>query len=111
MRKIVESNDGNGVSNGMRQREGEVGELKLFEPLAHRAIRDALLIVLNPKQEPSGLNVVYPLLPRAASVHIWHAQRVLGLCWKYVLPQLFFVRLDEGKSLGQGIAHHGPAKG
>lgn len=47
MRKIVESNDGNDISNGMRQREGEVGELKLFEPLAHRAIRDALLIVLN----------------------------------------------------------------
>lgn len=41
MRKIVESNDGNGVNNGMRERKGGVGELKLFEPSAHRAIRDA----------------------------------------------------------------------
>lgn len=66
MRNIVESSDG----NGMREREGGVGELKLFGPSAHRAIRDASLIVLNPKQETSGLNVVYPLLTGLLPAHI-----------------------------------------
>ena len=90
MRKIVESNDGNDISNGMRQREGEVGELKLFEPLAHRAIRDALLIVLNPKQEPSGLNMVYPLLPRAANMAYMACPEGAGVVLEVCFAPAFF---------------------